>query len=195
VAYDDRDHLLACAGPLIQKKARQLARRRPFAGEEPEDLAQDLMLEVLRRAPRFDPRKTSGERFVRLVVRNAAADLLRRRRAGKRVVRPLSLSRWVGTADGGSEAAGLVSEADHQARLGTRPRSAAEHAQLAADVAAVLANLPPAQQELARRLLSQSRAEAARELGVTWSALNAQVRRLREVFTDAGLDQYLRGRP
>jgi RNA polymerase sigma factor (sigma-70 family) len=191
MSCDHRQALLQCAGPLIQRKVKQLVRRHLVTRQDAADLEQTLLLAVLRRAARFDPGKTSCARFVTLLIRHAVVNVLRRRLAAKRRVRPRSLSRRVKTAEGCCALADLVSAADQPARLGTSPRQDAERLDLAIDVAAVLAKLSPPQQDLARRLKSQTRAEAARALGISSAALNTQVRRLRRVFAHAGLDRYL----
>ncbi|MBE7461918.1 MAG: sigma-70 family RNA polymerase sigma factor [Planctomycetes bacterium] len=54
--------------------------------DEVDDLQQDLLLDLWKRWPRFDPRRSSSDRFIRRVLRNQIAHFLKRRKSSK--------SRW-----------------------------------------------------------------------------------------------------
>jgi RNA polymerase sigma-70 factor (ECF subfamily) len=189
VSTDDREVLVREASDLVRSKAQQMVRRRLVAPQDQEDVRQALLLHVLRKARGFDPSKTSRERFLTMIVRQAVANLLRDRAAGKRCGHAQSLSRRVRTADGPVELVRYLTDRDGQARLGTSSRDAAEQAQLATDVAQVVAGLPAPLRELAARLSRQTKASAARELGR--GEVEVGVRRLRRAFERAGLKKYL----
>lgn len=69
------------------------------------------------------------------------------------------------------------------------PASDPARAELALDVAAVVAGLPEDLRDLAGRLMTQSLSEAARDLGVVRSSLQRRIGRIRRLFEDAGLDE------
>ena len=56
-----------------------------FRSDDWEDLKQEMVLDVLRRSPKFDPARGDWQGFVRGVVRNHAAVLvMRERRRGRK---------------------------------------------------------------------------------------------------------------
>src|SRR5262245_16711302 len=188
---DDRAALLQCAAPLIRSKARQLAHRPPFTAQDRADIEQDILVHFLRRAARFDPAKTTPKRFIAMAVRQAVANILRHARAESRTATVSSLNVCVSIEDAPCELSQVISYRDHRTRLGTQARDETEQAQLAIDVAGLLALLPAAQRDAATRLLSQPVADAARAEGVPRTTFVARLRRLRGVFEQAGLGHYL----
>jgi RNA polymerase sigma-70 factor (ECF subfamily) len=84
-----------------------------------------------------------------------------------------------------------ISQREYNARRRRFPRSPAELAQLAGDVADVLAKAPEELRDLAERLKTQSVSEIARDTGVPRTTLYEAVRHLRRRFESAGLKEYL----
>src|SRR5689334_11829415 len=61
-------------------RARVLAASGGFRRDEWEDLSQEMLLDLLRRFPKFDAARGDWQGFIRGVVRNHASVLLARRR-------------------------------------------------------------------------------------------------------------------
>jgi RNA polymerase sigma-70 factor (ECF subfamily) len=162
---------------LIRRKAGQLIGRAGLTPQDRDDLEQKLVLHLLRRLP--DGARAYPEALVLAVLFRYAANILRAGRAAKRDsrrARPL----------GGS---GDVPAGGDRRRPAVRTDE--EWAELASDVADVLAGLPPDDRDLAERLMRQSKAAAARGLGVPRTTLYVALRRLRARFERAGLRGYL----
>lgn len=63
----------------VRAKARELKRNAVFKGYEREDIEQDLVLDLLERARRYTPSLGDKTMFVRALLRNKAADMVRKR--------------------------------------------------------------------------------------------------------------------
>jgi RNA polymerase sigma factor (sigma-70 family) len=184
---DPTDPLDDFARDLIRKKAARLVGRAGLTRSDREDLEQELALRLLQRWPAFRPDKGRRATFVRLVVDHAAADLVRRRRAKKRgPARLASLDALARTRDDGL--------AELARALGGTPGPEGRE-DLRIDVAGALARLPPDLRAAAEALMAWSFAEAARQLGLAPSTLRDRARRVREVFEQAGLQDYCRRPP
>jgi DNA-directed RNA polymerase specialized sigma24 family protein len=109
-------------------RARLLVALAGFPAADVEDLAQELLLDCLRRAPWFDPARGSWEGFVRGVMLNRAGALVARRR---RLVREISVERLAEMAAtsggpaaycGADPATALIISLDTQRIISTLPR-------------------------------------------------------------------------
>jgi len=174
---------------LIQTKAKQLAGRYGFSPSDREDLEQELMLDLLQRLPRFDPSRAKRKTFINRVVDHAVASLVKRQKAEKRDYRRNggSLSKDVEAPDGGLVERGNTLSAD----TGQAGRSDEAGCLLVFDVRTVILILPEDLRELTVRLRTQSVAQAARGMGVPRQILHERVKRLRCLFENAGLRNYL----
>lgn len=183
----------AYAHNLIRKKARQLVDQAGLAAHDADDIAQDLVLVLLRRLAAFDATRGCRQAFITLLVNHAVANWLRARRAvGRTPPGRCSLEDAVVDADGRRvRRSATVAEASAHAHRGWTRRTAGERAELAADVATVLAGLPPRLRTLATRLLTQSLADVARDMGVPRTTLATALQQLRHRFERAGLRHYL----
>jgi RNA polymerase sigma-70 factor (ECF subfamily) len=171
---------------FIRSKARQLARRPGLSRSDREDIEQDLILNLLKQLPSFDAQRGDRHAFVKTVIERAAARMAVNRKAAKRdPLRETSLHDLVPDEAGGDVELGqtLVEDA-HDRRFGTTRRSNHEQAELRHDVATVLDRLPPDLRVIAERLQHESKAEAARALGIPRTTLNDACRRIRRYFAD-----------
>jgi RNA polymerase sigma-70 factor (ECF subfamily) len=178
---------------IIRRKVKQLITRAGFTRQDREDLEQELFARVLQSLPSFDPGQAHRNKFITAVVERFVANILRDKQAGKRDYRracSLNITIYVAN-EGPVELAETISRRELDARLGRNPRSDEELAQLACDIADVLATLPNDLQDLAERLKSETVSEIARDTGVPRTTLNESVRRLRRRFERAGLKDYL----
>lgn len=166
----------------IRAKSRQIVRRAGLSRSDREDVAQALAARLLAPLRAFDPAKLPREAYVRMVLRRATASVLGYLRAAKRA----------GPAVVSLEAF-LRQDADDPLEPADRPgrRSAEEAADLARDVADLLAALPPDLRELAEQLKERSMAGAARDRDVSRITVYARLAELRSRFARAGLNDYL----
>ena len=142
--------------------------------------------------PRFDPESGHYKAFIKTIVNNSAANILRQARATKRDYRGLcSLSSLVNTGDGEVELGATISQRELDACRGHYRRSDAELLQLSLDLKGEITRLPLHLRAFAEQLQSQPVSEIARSMNVPRTTLYAWVRKLRRRFEHAGLRDYL----
>ena len=179
---------------LIKYKARQLVGQAGFTVSDRDDLEQELVLDLLRRLPKFDPERAQLNTFIARVVEHRIATLIEARKAGIRDYRRCrcSLNDRFEDEEGRSvERVDTFDQEDYLLRTGAQSRPADELSALTIDVAAVLERLPPELRELCRRLKAESVTEISRDTGVPRGTIYESIKKLREIFEDAGLKDYL----
>ena len=179
---------------LIKYKARQLIRQAGFTASDRDDLEQELILDLLRRRPKYNPKRAQFNTFIARVVEHRVASLIEAQKAGIRDYRrcPFSLNDRFEDAEGRSvERMETIDQEDYLLRTGAQSRPSDELSALALDVAAVLEALPPELRELCRRLKAESVTEISRDTGVPRGTIYESIKKLREIFEDAGLRNYL----
>ena len=85
----------------------------------------------------------------------------------------------------------LIVEDEADIRAGRRRRSREEEAQLRLDVSLVLSGLPNDLRKVAERLMTETVTEAAKSLGIPRTTLYGAKERLRRIFENTGLRDYL----
>jgi RNA polymerase sigma-70 factor (ECF subfamily) len=178
---------------IVRRKVKQLIGRAGFTQQDREDLEQELLLRVLQSLPSFDPKQAHRNKFVTAVVERHVATILRNKRAEKRndqLVASINVTVEV-EGLGAVELAQTVSEDELAARLGRKRRSAEDLANLALDIAAVIAAMPKEWQELAERRKTQSMQEISDALGIPRTTLNETMQLITGRFKRAGLREYL----
>lgn len=141
---------------LFAPKVRSFALRRGAAGAQAEEVVQEVMLAVWRRAETFDPTRANLATWIYAIARNRMLDDLRRASV------PL-----LGEDEAGEEAA---EEPDHEARLdGERD---------AARLRRALADLPPEQSEVIRIAYYEglSQRDLADRLGLPLGTVKSRTR-------------------
>ncbi len=190
--YDDIDPY---AVEIIRFKARQLVGQAGFTVVDRDDLEQELILDLLRRLPNYDPKRAKRNTFIARVVEHKIATLIEKQTAHKRDYRRCRCSlneRFEEEEEGRSvERAETLDQEDYLLRIGVEPGAAEELRVLALDVVVVLETLPPELGDLCRRLKQETVAEISRDTGVPRATLYQSVTKLREIFEDAGLKDYL----
>ena len=180
---------------IIRFKARQLVGQAGFTASDRDDLEQELILDLLRRLPKYDPSRAKRNTFIARVVEHKIATLIEAQTAHKRDYRrcPCSLNeRFEEEEEGRSvERAETLDQEDYLLRIGVEPGAAEELRGLALDVATVVETLPPELRDLCRRLEQETVSEISRDTGVSRATLYESITRLREIFEDAGLKDYL----
>lgn len=182
------------AAVLIRCKARQLVGKAGLTWDDVEDLEQEMRLDLLERLPKFDPDKAAHTTFVARVIERKISKLFRDRRPEKRDYRRESGSLNDPIADNEGETterAYTIGQDEVDIRGGRRNRTREEEAQLRFDVSLVLSRLPEDLRAVAEQLMAETIAEAAKSLGMPRSTLYGAIGRLKPLFEDAGLRDYL----
>lgn len=166
---------LQFANMVIAIEVKDLNRRGVIRVGEMESFASELMARLLAVWDTYDPARAPREAFVNIVVSSQSASLLRERNAQKRRGTPQSLD---GIADL------LVDRAASDGRQ--------QHIiNLRIDLAGVMPLLTPFQRQLVDLLQRDALAPIAEQMGIPRRTLRDQCARIREVFRDAGLEEYL----
>jgi DNA-directed RNA polymerase specialized sigma24 family protein len=192
----ERSHHLTDAGSRVPRtirvRADRLARSGAVPGMDADDIAQDLRLDLIERAPRYEPARASFETFADRVTANRVATLASptARLRAERGMRDLH-----GASDASDDGAGLP-------LADTLPESSGLHAAEAAepdvvfglrrDVGRLLAALPPACRQVAVALAEMSPTEAARALGLSRCTIYARLGVIRAAAFALGLEDYVR---
>ena len=182
------------AAGLIRFKARQLVGKAGFTASDREDIEQELTLDLLRRLPKYNPKRAQLNTFIARVVEHRLASLIEAQKAGIRDYRRCrcSLNERFEDADGRSvERLETFDQEDYLVRTGAQSRPSEELNRLAVDVATVLEGLPRELGELCRRLKAETVTEISRDTGVPRGTIYESIKKLREIFEDVGLKDYL----
>ncbi len=195
MGFDKRDGGIdEYAVQLIRYKSGQLAGQAGFRVSDRDDLEQELVFDLWRRLPRYDPARARRNTFIARVVEHKIASLIEAQKAAMRDYRRCrwSLNDRIEDSDGRSlEREETIDQDDYMLRIGARSRPAEELHDLAIDVASLLETLPPELRELCRRLEAETVSETSRATGVPRGTLYESIRKLRKICEEAGLKEYL----
>jgi len=183
------------AARVIRHKARHLVGTAGFTESDRDDLEQEMMLDVITRLPKFDANKGTPKTFVARIIERKISKLIRHRTSDMRDYHreAFSLNESIEDGDGGSiERGDLVSRESIDPVVATHSRTGADEMALLLDLKTVLAGLPDHLRRLCEVLKTGTTiSDAARELGVPRTTLHDHVTKLRSLFEDAGLREYL----
>jgi RNA polymerase sigma-70 factor (ECF subfamily) len=162
-----------------------------------DDVAQSILLRIVERTPRFDPRLASARTWARLIARHEAASMIAQARAGKRdcrvCTRSLNEPVAIGQAGVTPERMEEISSDMYGIQTGRQTRPASELQILAIDLDGVLDKLPPQLVAVARLLAEgETPAEAATILNISRATIYRRIVRIRTAFRDAGFQSYAR---
>ena len=189
--YDGID---AYAAKIIRHKARQLVGQFGFTEADREDLEQELVLDLLRRLPKYDPSRAQRNTFIARVVENKVATIIEARKAAMRDYRlcRCSLNDRLEDQDGRStERIETINQDDYFVLTGKPSRPVDELLDLSIDLRAAVSLLPPNLCELYRRLCDQTVTEISRDLGIPRGTIYDMIRKIRAILDDAGIRDYL----
>lgn len=179
---------------LVRYKAKQLCRQPGFSNEDQPDLEQELIIELVRHLPAYDPLKASLRTFADVIVRQKIADLIETQLARKRDPRAIigSLNDLVGVEDDGrpEERWTTVDIEEYLQSTGATGRSREEQLDLGIDLETVIDGLPEDLRCLCGLLSEKNISEVSRELNIARTTLNYTVKKIRKLFEDAGLRDY-----
>jgi RNA polymerase sigma-70 factor (ECF subfamily) len=179
------DGILKYAIKRIHFKARQMLGRNGFTEDDFDDLRQELMLDVLRRLPKFNGNRAGIKVFICHVIDHRIASLIKHQEAGCRDHRRAerSLDDWVHDKGGTWTPFGkTVTEDETLGRLGRDGRSRQEQVELALDTATVLSRLDEGDRELCLELQVKRPLEISREKGVRRAGIYERIKAIRNKF-------------
>lgn len=166
---------LAFANVVIRTEVKKLRERGIIRRADAEDIASELMAQLLEVWDRFDPERGSREAFINQVVSTRLLSLLRERRAQKRRGTPRPLD----AADD------IVIDRSWSGDAWRRKID------LRVDLEIAFSKLNARQRSLCEQMLREALTPAAKELGVPRSTLRYVALKVRQIFRDAGLEEYL----
>lgn len=179
---------------VTKKLVGEFRRRfRSLAREEFDDLMQDCLAHwiVVRRKLQCDP-AAPPVAYMAQVVRNKLTDLIREQEADKRAGEQdaLSLDAPIDGSDDGVTLAELL--ADNEIPPDEAGAIDPRHARI--DIGRAMARLTPVQRRLCQMLGEEglSVKEAAERLRIPRGTLYEEIKRIRKVFADHGLGDYLK---
>ena len=181
------------AARLIQKVARSLEWKRGIISADLPDLQQDLWVDLLERLPSYRPDRGHIRAFIRRVVNNKAATILKARAAAKRGDgRPCLSLNWEFEDDDGevTELHESISVDDYLLRTRGTLRSELDRLDLALDIRKVLDMLPPHQRVVCLLLIDRDVSDVANVMGMPRSTLRDLIKRLRRIGESVGLRKY-----
>jgi RNA polymerase sigma-70 factor, ECF subfamily len=167
-----------CDSMIIRQAAIQaslLVASQSFTRNDWADLQQDIIVDLLRRAPRFDPARGDWRGFVQALARNRASELIGRKRR-----RPHEVGFDDVSAHSHSRTCTTFDIHDYQ------QNERSQNLDVVVDVQRVLAGLPPHLRRLAELLGENSVAEVCARLGKSRSRVYQMTCELRDAFLRAG---------
>jgi RNA polymerase sigma-70 factor (ECF subfamily) len=188
-SYDGIDEYGA---DLIRYKARQLIGKAGFTEDDRPDLEQELMIDLLQRMRHFNPAKAKKTTFMARIVEHHILTILEARYAQCRDWRlcKISLNIPVYNDENAAELIDLLDSEGSLKGATHEPRDILAH-DIRMDIDRVIATLPKELRDLCERLQVNTMAEIARDLGIPRTTLYDRLSKLREVFREAGLGDYL----
>lgn len=178
---------LKYSSKLIHRKARFLARKLEFADVDRSDIEHDLLIDVLKRFPAFDPDRAKATTFIARIVEHGIASLIRTRRAAKRDAR-----KSVGLPDECDLSPDELDDIKARRRRGIPVNDPLRQSELRLDLEPVVAGLPPELQMLCALLFVEVPiSEIARLTGRPRTSVHTDIHKIRKHFEDAGLRDYL----
>jgi len=179
---------------LIKYRARQLIGRVGFVESDREDLEQDMMLDLFQRMPKYDPNRANRNTFIARVVDHRVATIVKAREAGIRDYRvcSYSLNSCARNKHGGfAKRIETVDQERYRRHMGSHSLPLSELDGLSIDLRKAIENLPCDLRALCGVLCTSTVSEISRETGIGRDAIYDGIKKLRSVFEDAGLKDYL----
>lgn len=179
---------------IIKHKAKRLVGSAGLTDSDREDLEQEMVLDLLRRLPKFNPQRARRNTFINRIVEHKAATILESRKAGKRDYRrsAFSLNDRMENREGDSiERIETIDQEDYFRRTGNSSRPLDEMGDLTIDVREAVNRLEPGLRAFCQRLQAETVTEISRDTGVPRGTIYESIKELRDLLNDAGLKDYL----
>lgn len=194
----NRDDVLEMYAEHINTQLDRAARQILKAGNMPavdiEDIKQELFLHLLRRLPSYDPDRGELKAFITYTIDRRSPRVLDAMRAGGAEcgMSVYSLYEPVpGECGDCITREDAIDDQEYRLSVGTISRSAQEQAEMRADIHRVLRLLTPRHKDLCQRLMVKNINQVALEMGVSRQWIYSQIHRLRPIFSQFGMEDYL----
>jgi DNA-directed RNA polymerase specialized sigma24 family protein len=166
---------LQFANVVIPAEVKKLFLRGIIRRDEQEDFASELMVRLLAVWETYDPARGPREAFINQVVNTRLVSILRERHSRTRRAKTEPINpRDERLADPTWSGDGWLRQID-----------------LRVDLTVAFGKLNPKQRAICDQLLREALSPAAKEMGVPRSTLRDAVAKIRQIFRDAGLEEYL----
>lgn len=176
----------------IRYWTQKLVRTGRIAGDDSEDAAQEMRMDLLKRLRAFDEGRSSRRTFISMVLRKHHFAILESRTAKKRDSRceAYSLDEHATNDDPDSALCiDLLSSDDYRQALSGPAMPQVEHLDLCIDMVAVVGSLPEEQKHICIQIASGVPVESlAVSLGRHRSTINGRLAKIRKRFCAAGLE-------
>jgi DNA-directed RNA polymerase specialized sigma24 family protein len=176
----------------VRHKIHRLIRTSSFLWDDQPDIEQELILHLLLREHRHDPKRASRRTFISRILDNKIRHLLETRHARIRDQRCCQTSLNQEFVDDEGNVCEWLDSIVQSGKWDGPSRESRQHCahELRLDLAVALAELSPPQLTLCRCLMFHDIAEVSRLLGVPRSTLYDRIQGIREVFDSHGLEIY-----
>jgi RNA polymerase sigma factor (sigma-70 family) len=171
---------------FVSYKAKVLIRTPHYTHDDLEDIEQELMLAYLLAWPSFDPDKGNPKSFIKAVVNNRAAEMLREAEAQKRWTGLKTISLSTPVTDDTDATIGDQITSDESLWgdvFGAQSHGAAEQKM---DHERMLAALPKDLRQTHRLLMEHSVTEAAEILGIPRTTMSSRLKKLKKFMEEQG---------
>jgi len=179
---------------IIKYKARRLVGRKGFIQPDREDLNQEMILDLLRRLPKYDPNRAKRSTFIGCVVDHKIATLIEAREAGMRDYRlcRCSLNDLIKEEDDDSDEQKETIDQENYLRVtGRYSPTAIESLDVSIDLGKEIEKLPPKLRALCKRLCFETVTEISHDTGTPRGTIYDSLKKIRTAFEAAGLLDYL----
>jgi len=182
------------ANTLIQRTARRLGKAFGFNAEDQEDLAREILLELLKVMPKFDPARGELKAFITYWVdkrsKRALKSMVSENSDFQRVSH--SLDETIREFDGEKvPQCDVIDGEKYLMSVGVIRRQAIELTDIRLDVGKALSAMTPYQRDICVRVMSSNIKQVARDLGVSRRHLYEDLHRLRPLFEECGMAAYI----
>lgn len=171
---------------FVTIKAKVLIRTPHYTIDDIEDIKQELLLAYLLAWPSFDPEKGNPKSFVKAIINNRAAEMLREAEAQKRWTGLKTLSLSTPLAEDTDATLGDLVTSEESLWgdvFGAQSHGAAEQK---IDHERMLAALPKDLRQTYRLLMEHSVTEAAEILGVPRTTMSSRLKKLKKFMEEQG---------
>lgn len=179
---------------FIKRKAKQLVGQAGFTESDREDLEQELIYDLLRHLPKFDPDRATRNTFIARVVEFKVVTIIRAQKAGIRDHRlnAYSLNESVEDGDGNRIShIETINQDNYFLKMGKYSRPLEELGELSIDIEQVLAELPPDLSNLCEQLIQGwTVTDISRNAGISRETVYKSIKKLREMLNFTGFEDY-----
>lgn len=188
---DDARQLDSFTEGFVRKSARRLAGKFGFSRDDREEIEQILYLKLAKHLPAADPDSPRWKAFVAVTVRRQISNLVRACLAEKRH-RHVTSIHVVVDEDGLLDLASTIEDSERGKHAGISRRDDIELTELRLDVAEALSALSDETlRAYCESLKQESLSQAARDAGIPRTTMASRLGKVRKVFENKGLKNYI----